>query len=135
VSPPDDPGQLPIVSARGDGFITVDLDVSIYPINAIFRSCYKFTDRCSISLTQVAVPVDSIRVFLRAKSPAEDLDLLAGDLANELIDQQIRETLALEAGTLRALIAAQAFAEGNLLDEQRDEGDYSGDPLGIGTRH
>jgi hypothetical protein len=30
------------------------------------------------------------------------------------------------------LIVAQAFSEGNLLDEQRDHGDFESDPLGIG---
>ena len=55
-----------------------------------------------------------------------------GEFCNELLDQQLRLALSREAGPIREILFAQAFAEGNLLDPQRDEGDYQSDPLGIG---
>ena len=71
-------------------------------------------------------------VTIRPKIPKSDLEELLGELSNELIDQQIRERLAERAGTIRELIVAQAFADGNLLDPDRDDGDPESDPRDIG---
>ncbi len=113
--------------------IAIELDTSLYGLDAIFRAAYRFTDRCYIFLARVPEASTLVVVTLMAKQPAADLRPLVGELCNELIDQQIRLALAREAGPLRDLIVAQAFAEGNLLDEQRDVGDFESDPLGIGS--
>ena len=51
--------------------------------------------------------------------------------SNELINQRIRLDIAAETKSIRELIVAQAFAEADLLDRSRSEGDYHDDPRGI----
>jgi len=75
-----------------------------------------------------------IAVTLGTKASGTEIDPLVGGFCNELVDQQLREHLAKEAGPIREMIVAQAFAEGNLLDENRDDGDYEQDPLGLGRK-
>jgi len=123
----------PMSLALGDSLIAIEVDTSLYGLDAIFRASYRFTDRCYIFLARVPEASTLVVVTLMAKQPAAELRPLVGELCNELIDQQIRLALAGEAGPLRDLIVAQAFAEGNLLDEQRDVGDFENDPLGIGS--
>jgi His-Xaa-Ser system protein HxsD len=98
---------------------------------AVSRAAYKFTDRCYLFLSR-SEP-GWMKVTLGTKDEKQNLASLLGEFCNELLDQQIREDLAKEAGPIRDLIVAQAFAEGNLLDPQRDDGSYEDDALGICT--
>jgi His-Xaa-Ser system protein HxsD len=123
------PGE-PIALALPPGSAALEIDTSIYHQSAVLRACYKLTDRCYFFLARRGEA--SLVVTLLSKSAEGDLSALIGELCNELLDQQLRHELAIEAGPVRELIVAQAFAEGNLLDPQRDEGDYVRDPLGIG---
>lgn len=122
----------PVALSIGDSLVVLEVDTALYGLDAIFRAAYRFTDRCYIFLARVPEAPTLVSVTLMARQPVTDLGPLVGQLCNELIDQQIRLALAREAGPLRELIVAQAFSEGNLLDEQRDHGDFESDPLGIG---
>ncbi len=51
------------------------------------------------------------------------------DFKNALLDQQVRQDLSRETSTLRELIVAKAFAEGNFLDDP-PVGD-AGDPVDL----
>jgi His-Xaa-Ser system protein HxsD len=123
----------PQAFALGEALVTVEVDLSIYSRRSILRSCYKFTSRCYVFLSRTE-DADWLVVAFLAKSQGEIPAALIGEFYNELLDQQIRENLDLEMGPVRELIVAQAFAEGNLLDPLRDEGNYEDDPLGIGKR-
>jgi His-Xaa-Ser system protein HxsD len=117
----------------GEVLLAIEVDLSLYSLRAVFRACYKFTNHCYLFLSHTEDPA-WLAVTLLAKDGTQPACKLAGELYNELLDQQIRETLSLEMGPIRELIVAQAFAEGNLLDSMRDEGNYQEDPLGLGER-
>jgi His-Xaa-Ser system protein HxsD len=112
-----------------DDRVALEVDASIYSQDAVLRAAYKFTDRCYVFIEHPGN-------FVVALTPKDTLAsrALIGEFCNELLDQQVRESLSREFGDLRTLIVAQAFAEGNLLDKERDEGNYQADPLGIGKR-
>lgn len=112
--------------------LAFEVDTTIYELDAVLRVAYQFTDRCYLFIARDEKDPRRLTVYMGAKSADADPAALAGDFSNALIDQQLRAVLAREAGPLRELIVAQAFAEGNLLDPQRDEGDYREDPHGIG---
>src|SRR5215213_11766481 len=118
----------PMALSIGDSLVAIEIDTSLYGLDAIFRASYRFTDRCYIFLARIPEAPTLVAITLMAKHPTADLRPLVGEICNELIDQQIRLALSKEVGPLRELIVAQAFAEGNLLDAQRDDGDYEGDP-------
>jgi His-Xaa-Ser system protein HxsD len=124
----------PQIFSLGDSVVSVEVDTSLYNLEAVFKAAYHFTDRCYIFLARTPESPELVSVTLMAKKVIADIRALVGEFCNELVDHQIRLTLSREVGPLRELIVAQAFAEGNLLDAQRDEGDYEGDPLGIGDR-
>jgi His-Xaa-Ser system protein HxsD len=123
----------PTPFSLGEKRCALEVDTSVYDLSAIFRACYRFTDRCYLFLARCETDRGWITIALASKSPEVDLSNAVGDFCNELIDQQLRGALMQETAPLRELIVAQAFAEGNLLDTQRDEGDYERDPLGMGS--
>ena len=120
-----------MVTLEGPG-VAIQVDTRLFSINTIFRACYKCTDRAYLFVGKL--DGESLVVTLHPKAAGQDVTHLAGELANELIDQRLREDLARETAPVREMIVAEAFAEGNLLDESRDSGDYRVDPRKIG-RH
>lgn len=123
----------PIAVRIGDASAALQVDTTIYGLDAILRACYKYTDRCYLFLAREPESADLVNIFFMGKDRTDLADVM-GEFCNELVDQSLRLALSREFGPIRELIVAQAFSEGNLLDPQRDEGDYAGDPLGIGER-
>ncbi len=114
--------------------IAVDVDERLYSLDALFRTCYKFTDIAYLYLRREAE--GKVRAYIVPKDKNSDLPTLAGQFCNELLDHQVRTLVSAESGKIRELIIAQAFSEGNLLEEASDrEGDYGSDRLGIGDFH
>jgi His-Xaa-Ser system protein HxsD len=124
----------PLAAGASRSGLVLEVDLTIYEIESVLRACYKMTDRLYAHLARDPETPERAQVAVLSKSSGEDPEALVGELCNELIDQQIRTALAREAGPLREMIVAQAFAEGNLLDSQRDDGNYVEDPRGAGSR-
>jgi His-Xaa-Ser system protein HxsD len=116
------------------GHAGLRLDPDIYTVDVALAAGYKFTDRVFVWL-QSDPGSGGYIVFLRPKNPqdAANLSALAGEFANELLDQALRERLERQFGSVRTLIVAQAFAEGNLLDAVSTS-DARTDPEGAGSR-
>jgi His-Xaa-Ser system protein HxsD len=93
----------------------------------VLAAAYKFSDKCV-----VLVDVESNDrwvLYLISRAAGETQSLLEG-LIRELADQALRERLEDEFGSVRTLIVAQAFSEGNLLDpatHDANDGDHSRD--------
>ena len=115
----------------GDRLVLV-INTRVYSLVAIFRTCYIFTNRCYLYLSPEG---DSeIKIQIKAKTVGTDLNQVGGDFCNELINQEVRQNLAKETGKIRELIVAQAFAEGNLLDDTKESGSFQSDPRAIGRQ-
>jgi His-Xaa-Ser system protein HxsD len=97
---------------RSDDGLTVVVDIVTYREEALFRTCYLFTDRCYLFLDSAGP--GRIRVRFRKRDPLTDLLRIVGEFGNELINQRIRFDLAEETRTIRELIVTQAFAEADL---------------------
>jgi His-Xaa-Ser system protein HxsD len=107
----------------------IRIDLSIYQLSTVLRASYKLTDRHYVLLVDHEANA-SVVVWLWRKNGTEDHDLV-GLFCEELLEQRLRSLLEEKTHTIRDLVVAQAFAEGNLLDPLRDEGDYEADPLAI----
>ena len=114
--------------------VVVEVDSTIYSESAVMRAAYKFSAQYHVLIARGGTRPDQLLVSLSLKATqgSPDEPTIRGDFFNELLDQQLREKLEAEFGGVRELILAQAFADTNLLDPNRDEGDYVTDPLGIG---
>ena len=123
--------RLPALDLDSGG-CALSVDLSVFSTEAVLRAAYKLTDRCHLFVEGESAAGGRLVVTFRVKATGADLTEVVGEFSNELIDQQIREQLAREAGPVREILVAQAFAEGNLLDPDREEGDFVADPKGIG---
>ncbi len=110
-----------------DGALRVSLPVDVYGLEAIFRSCYRLTDRCYVYLGPPSNGV--IEVTLVSKSARlVDTDELTWDFLNDLVDQHLRVHIHEETRAIREMIVAQAFAEVDLIDDRGTPLDAPGSP-------
>ena len=110
--------------------LRVCVNLELYTRDALFRVCYLFTDRCYLFLEPKDAGNEVIVHFSR-KTSTTDLSGIAGEFANELINQRIREEIARETRPIQELIIAQAFAEADLLDRTDSQASYTDDPRHI----
>ena|SRR5216683_6066424 len=105
-------GGLDWVERHADRLV-LHIDSSLYPDEAVFRSCYTFTDRCYLFLERETA---ALKVSFRKRRQSADLDGIVGEFSNELINQRIRHSLARETRPIREMIVSQAFAEARFDD-------------------
>ena len=92
-----------------EGEISFDLDEELYSRDAVYGAAYLFIDRCYAFLAR---PADkTIRVRLRAKkqTAAEQMEALAGEFANELLNQMLRQRIGDSTAKIREYYMARAF--------------------------
>ena len=117
------------IQHMSDAGFSIDFEESVYRLSAVKKAAYRFGDRFFIRITQ---PDDlHIRASLQSRGLRDDLDDVAGEFCNEVLDQELREVVAEETQGIRDLIMSQAFSAVSLVDAEGDEGDYRDDPLGI----
>lgn len=92
-----------------DGALVLRVDRHLYSDEAVFRTCYVFTDRCYLFLEQAGT--DHLTVRFRRRNSGVDLTAVLGDFENELISQRLRVSLGCETAEIRKLIVARAFAD------------------------
>jgi len=110
--------------------VSIELDPACYRIEAIKKAAYRFGGRCFVELSTTAE--GRMVVTLRPKVPGSaDVQHLAGEFGNEVLDQELREVVAKETEVVRNLLVAQAFSKTSLLDPTGETADFREDPLGI----
>ena len=122
--------EFPWVKKLADETLQICVNLDLYPLEALFRVCYSFTDKCYLFLEHEEAP-PIVKVHFAKKTTDCDLAIIAGEFSNELINQKVRLDIAAETRPIRELIVAQAFAEADLLDRSDMEADYRDDPRGI----
>lgn len=111
--------------------VALEVSVATYSTGAVLRTCYKHSDRLYSYITPAPETTGTLVVSLWTRSGEQVTPEMIGEFCSELNDQELREQLAEKTATIRELIVAQAFAEGNLFSPSSDEADYEADPLGI----
>jgi His-Xaa-Ser system protein HxsD len=109
--------------------LILEFDARIYRLTAVKKAAYKFGNRCHIQIE--AVGEHQTRVVLRAKGTMENFRFLAGEFQNEVLDQELRETVTDETKGIQNLLLAQAFSATSLLDPLGESADEGVDPLNI----
>lgn len=130
------PASLVAVDLR-EGAVTLEVDPTLYPLDAVYGASFTFIDRCFVFLDRDG---ERIRVTLSAKdrTVGEDvLQALIGEFANELLAcawrAKITETnrATIEAVTMQAIGGAMGPPSLDELEEFDFSEEPFEDPLGI----
>jgi His-Xaa-Ser system protein HxsD len=121
-------GEVGTTAAMSPG-TSVEFDTTVYRLNAVKKAAYRFGDRFHAKIEMVGP--SRVRVELIPKTGTVDLPAQVREFCNEVLDQELRETVAKETETVRNLLLAQAFSATSLIDAVGDEGSYKDDPKNI----
>ena len=88
--------------------VTVPVDTTLYPIEAIYGASYVLMDRAYVLLTPGRGTQVDVKLCGRAPLDDEGLRHLGGEFANALVDQALRSTLDESGRKIREYIVAKA---------------------------
>ncbi len=147
MSPPESPTTNPIAGIPED-LARVDLDerraildveASLYPVEAVYGAAYVFIDRCYVLLDRPEPT--KLRIVLTPKQldedAAEGLRRMVGELANELVSAAWRHQITqenraqIEAVTMQAIAGAMGPPSLDDLEDFDFTDEAFEDPLGI----
>lgn len=107
---PSQTGEVELSYALGERRVTFVIDEDLYPRDAVYGAAYLFVDRAYLFLDR---PSDRhVSVQLRAKDAEideEGLTALAGEFANELLNQVMRTRVSASTARIREYYFAKAF--------------------------
>jgi His-Xaa-Ser system protein HxsD len=109
---------------------TVTIDLDVYRTSAVKKAAYRLGDRCSAKIE--TLPGGRLAVTLKPKSETIRPEDLEAAFLQEVLDQDLRETIAQETERVRNLLMAHAFSGLSAGDEASESADHRDDPLGIG---
>lgn len=117
--------EFTTVPFRSERSLYLTFSRDVYSLKALLAAAYKFSDSYAVWVDTAADGRWAV-VFIAER--VIDHELVMTGFVKELVDQQLREALEKEFGSLRTLIVAQAFAEGNLLEShlRHEHGDAPG---------
>ncbi len=104
----------PNVPVFRDGRVELIVDLRAYRLAAVQKTAYRLAARCTAVLVDVGER--SVTVHLTFSSPTSEPHALevARVFFQELLDQELREQIAVETAPLRNLILAHAYSRTGL---------------------
>ncbi|MDE2103404.1 MAG: His-Xaa-Ser system protein HxsD [Patescibacteria group bacterium] len=97
---------------------SLSLDTTVYSLEAIKRTAYKFADRASIVINRTSdASVTVVFRFIGANEKNNPQQVIA-DFCNELLDQDLRELVKKQTEPLRNVIIAHAFSRTTLAEKE-----------------
>lgn len=117
--------------------VFLKINPEFYPLEAIYGAAYVFLDRTYIRLD--GDPKKEVSVFLKGKEKLtkRQLENLAGEFYNELLNYALRNKISEANRKIREVIVSQALlgaigaVEEEELEVEGEEPEWKKDPLGI----
>ncbi|HYC59177.1 MAG TPA: His-Xaa-Ser system protein HxsD [Thermoanaerobaculia bacterium] len=104
-----DPAETQLRYAVGDRVVVLRVDETLYPLDAIYGAAYIFIDRCFVLLSRPADQQVDVRLKTKEAATEAELEKLAGEFANELLNQALRHKLAVATMPIREQYMSRAF--------------------------
>jgi His-Xaa-Ser system protein HxsD len=95
--------------------VDLSFDNNVFSLDTIKRALYRFADRCSFDV-QSSDTQTKVTVHVSANMPAPAIDDLCSKIRNEVLDQDLRDTISRETANIRTLILANAFSNTGLIE-------------------
>ncbi len=96
------------MSISDSGEITIDLDETIYSLEAVQNAVYVFTDRAYVRVERTEN--ERLKVFMTIKAgPPSAAAALRGEFGNELIHQVLRQRVSASNQKIREFIVTKAL--------------------------
>jgi His-Xaa-Ser system protein HxsD len=89
--------------------VSFNVSEDLFAIDAVYGAAYLFVDRCWLFMSRPSDGVIGVHLKTKEDTDEAGLEALAGEFANELLNQAIRVQIADSTATLREYTMARAF--------------------------
>ena len=104
------PSPVELTYLLAERSVVFNVDESVFSLDAVYGTAYLFVDRCWVFLTRPADGIVGVNLKSKSDETTEaELDAIAGEFSNELLNQAIRVQLGESTATLREYMMARAF--------------------------
>ena len=95
--------------------IDLYFDSSVFSLDTVKRALYRFADLCSFDISLID---QQIKVTLHVSTPINQstINELCFRIRNEVLDQDLRDTISKDTANIRTLILANAFSNTGLIE-------------------
>lgn len=95
--------------------IDLYFDSRVFSLDTIKKALYRFADLCSFDILLID---QQIKVTLHVLTPANQSTIngLCFRIRNEVLDQDLRDTISKDTANIRTLILANAFSNTGLIE-------------------
>lgn len=93
-----------------EGSVTVTVDASVYPLEALYGASYIFIDRCYVLLDRPRGGAFTVTLTPKSAATDEALRAMVGEFANELLSQAWRQKILEENRVILEAVTTQALA-------------------------
>ena len=95
--------------AVGERTVSFALDESLYNRDAIYGTAYLFIEKCFVFLTRPGDNLLGVRLRSRTEATEQELEEIAGEFVNELLNQMVRYQVGESTARIREYYMARAF--------------------------
>ena len=85
--------------------VHLSVDEELFPLDAIYGASYLFVDRCYVFLARPGDKQVSVRLKTKGEADEAQLEALAGEFANELLNQVLRFRIGQSTARIRERLA------------------------------
>jgi His-Xaa-Ser system protein HxsD len=104
-----------------DGTRIVRFNADVYRLLSVKKAAYRFGGHFYVLIEQSD---NFVEARLKPKDSCKTPDSIVGEFCNEVLDQELREEIAVETAGIRDLLLAQAFSKTSLIDSGSETEDY-----------
>jgi len=89
--------------------VTLLVDEDLYALDAVYGAAYLFVDRCYVLLGRPQERHVRVRLKAKGETSQEELEAMAGEFSNELLNQVLRLRIGERTKKIREYTLAKAF--------------------------
>jgi His-Xaa-Ser system protein HxsD len=93
----------------------LSFDTNVFSLDTIKGTLYRFADQCSFDI-QVSDAQITVALYVSDDIPESAIDELCSGIRNEVLDQDLRDTISRETANILTLILANAFSNTSLIE-------------------
>ena len=111
---------MKIKSPQKDGWVNVPVDMKVYPLQAVQSAGYAFMDKAHVRIEQPKK--DSALVWLKPKKESHDLEKLALEFTDELLNYaHYFSSLKVNADNMKTLLQRALFSASPSIVKEAEE--------------
>lgn len=95
--------------------VELSFDNNVFSMDTVKRALYRFADQCSFDIQLLDKQI-KVTLHVTSKVSQSATDELCSRIRNEILDQDLRDTISKETANIRTLILANAFSNTGLIE-------------------